>query len=35
LRARGAALIVNGDLPNLEAATLRALVALHRKSKAV
>jgi bifunctional UDP-N-acetylglucosamine pyrophosphorylase/glucosamine-1-phosphate N-acetyltransferase len=33
--ARGPLLIVNGDLPNLEAATLRALVALHRKSKAV
>ena len=33
--ARGPLLIVNGDLPNLEPATLRALVALHRKSKAV
>jgi len=33
--ARGPLLIVNGDLPNLEPSTLRALVALHRKSKAV
>ena len=32
--ARGPLLIVNGDLPNLSPATLRALVALHRKSKA-
>lgn len=32
--ARGALMIVNGDLPNLTPATLRALVALHRKSKA-
>jgi bifunctional UDP-N-acetylglucosamine pyrophosphorylase/glucosamine-1-phosphate N-acetyltransferase len=32
--ARGPWLIVNGDLPSLEPATLRALVALHRKSKA-
>ena len=32
--ARGPLLIVNGDLPNLTPATLRALVALHRKSKA-
>ncbi len=32
--ARGRLLIVNGDLPNLTSATLRALVALHRKSKA-
>jgi bifunctional UDP-N-acetylglucosamine pyrophosphorylase/glucosamine-1-phosphate N-acetyltransferase len=32
--ARGPLLIVNGDLPNLKPATLRALVALHRKSKA-
>ena len=33
--ARGPLLIVNGDLPNLEPSTLRALVALHRKAKAV
>jgi bifunctional UDP-N-acetylglucosamine pyrophosphorylase/glucosamine-1-phosphate N-acetyltransferase len=33
--ARGPLLIVNGDLPNLEPSTLRALVALYRKSKAV
>ena len=32
--ARGPLLIVNGDLPNLEPATLRSLVALQRKSKA-
>jgi bifunctional UDP-N-acetylglucosamine pyrophosphorylase/glucosamine-1-phosphate N-acetyltransferase len=32
--APGPVLIVNGDLPNLQSATLRALVALHRKSKA-
>ena len=32
--ARGPVLIVNGDLPNLTAETLRALVALQRKSKA-
>jgi bifunctional UDP-N-acetylglucosamine pyrophosphorylase/glucosamine-1-phosphate N-acetyltransferase len=32
--ARGPLLIVNGDLPNLEPATLRALVVLQRKSKA-
>jgi len=32
--ARGPLLIVNGDLPNLTAETLRALVALQRKSKA-
>jgi len=32
--ARGPLLIVNGDLPNLTPSTLRALVALHRKSKA-
>jgi bifunctional UDP-N-acetylglucosamine pyrophosphorylase/glucosamine-1-phosphate N-acetyltransferase len=31
---RGALLIVNGDLPNLRIETLRALVALHRKSRA-
>jgi len=33
--ARGPLLIVNGDLPNLEPSTLRALVALQRRSKAV
>ena len=33
--AAGLLLIVNGDLPSLRPATLRALVALHRKSKAV
>jgi len=32
--ARGPLLIVNGDLPNLEPATLRVLVALYRKSRA-
>ena len=32
--ARGPLLIVNGDLPNLTPATLRSLVALHRRSKA-
>jgi bifunctional UDP-N-acetylglucosamine pyrophosphorylase / glucosamine-1-phosphate N-acetyltransferase len=32
--ASGPLLIVNGDLPNLGASTLRALVALHRKTKA-
>jgi bifunctional UDP-N-acetylglucosamine pyrophosphorylase / glucosamine-1-phosphate N-acetyltransferase len=32
--APGPLLIVNGDLPNLQPATLSALVALHRKSKA-
>jgi bifunctional UDP-N-acetylglucosamine pyrophosphorylase/glucosamine-1-phosphate N-acetyltransferase len=32
--ARGPLLIINGDLPNLAPATLRALVAVHRKSKA-
>jgi bifunctional UDP-N-acetylglucosamine pyrophosphorylase / glucosamine-1-phosphate N-acetyltransferase len=32
--ARGPWLIVNGDLPNLTPATLRALVGLHRRSKA-
>jgi bifunctional UDP-N-acetylglucosamine pyrophosphorylase/glucosamine-1-phosphate N-acetyltransferase len=32
--APGPLLIVNGDLPSLKPATLRALVALHRKSKA-
>jgi bifunctional UDP-N-acetylglucosamine pyrophosphorylase/glucosamine-1-phosphate N-acetyltransferase len=32
--ARGPLLIVSGDLPNLRPATLRALVALYRKSKA-
>ena len=31
---QGPLLIVNGDLPSLEPDTLRALVALHRKSKA-
>ena len=33
-KAPGLLLIVNGDLPSLRPATLRALVALHRKSKA-
>ncbi len=33
--APGSLLIVNGDLPSLKPATLSALVALHRKSKAV
>jgi bifunctional UDP-N-acetylglucosamine pyrophosphorylase/glucosamine-1-phosphate N-acetyltransferase len=32
--ARGPLLIVNGDLPNLTPGTLRALVAVHRRSKA-
>ena len=32
--AKGPLLIVNGDLPNLRPETLRALVALHRRSKA-
>jgi bifunctional UDP-N-acetylglucosamine pyrophosphorylase/glucosamine-1-phosphate N-acetyltransferase len=33
-RDAGTLVIVNGDLPNLEAATLRALVALHRRTRA-
>jgi bifunctional UDP-N-acetylglucosamine pyrophosphorylase/glucosamine-1-phosphate N-acetyltransferase len=33
-KAAGPLLIVNGDLPSLKPATLKALIALHRKSKA-
>ena len=33
-RGAGELLIVNGDLPNLGAATLRALLSLHRRSRA-
>jgi bifunctional UDP-N-acetylglucosamine pyrophosphorylase/glucosamine-1-phosphate N-acetyltransferase len=32
--AKGPLLIVNGDLPNLRAETLRALIGLHRRTKA-